>query len=114
MNRPVFTQASVYYNNVLFKYCTTKKQSKRHSEEAFCVAKLKSMQIKVTFICLNDILTQIEDLTNYSKKEVSHLFFKLWLTPRLPSSRHYGYTNIDHVVSLALDLINKSKLTKLK
>ena len=47
--------------DVLLDYC--KEQGARDPAAVFCVAKLESMQIKAVLFVLNDILTELSDLS---------------------------------------------------
>ena len=59
-------QALVRNYDVLLDYC--KEQGARDPVAVLCVAKLESMQIKAALFVLNDILTELSDLSRTFQK----------------------------------------------
>ena len=59
-------QALVRNYDVLLDYC--KEQGARDPVAVFCVAKLESMQIKAALFVLNDIITELSDLSRTFQK----------------------------------------------
>ena len=62
-------QALVRNYDVLLDYC--KEQGTRDSVAVFCVAKLETMQIKAALFVLNDILTELSDLSRFQKSDIT-------------------------------------------
>ena len=66
LSRHFAIQALVRNYDVFLDYC--KEQGARDPVAVFCVAKLKSMQIKAVLFVLNDIQTELSDLSRTFQK----------------------------------------------
>ena len=84
MSRHFATQALVKNYDVLLEHC--KEIGARDPVAVFCAAKLESTQIKATLLVLNDILTELADL--------SRTFQKSDITPM--EAQTVAYSKIQH------------------
>ena len=103
-------QALVRNYDVLLEYC--KEQGTRDPVAVFCIAKLESMQIKAALFVLNDILTELADLSRtFQKSDITPMEAQAVAYSKIAKLQAQYLGEHKHWSATVQDLINKSTLT---